>query len=135
MTTRSLLRTTAALLVLSAASYGMSAVAQTSTNDKTANVPPAPASTTAAPAPSGNGPVAKTEAAGKRAWNATKRGTKKAARATKNGVERAADATERGTSRAAGAVRRTGEKIGDKLPPAKGPSTIDGQGMPLDKKG
>lgn len=109
-------RVLSAIAVLSAASWGMSAFAQTAPG----KVAPA---NTAASAP---GPV-------ERAENATK----KAAKATANAASKAVDATKKGVKKAADAVARTGKKIGEKIPGPKAseqsqedqskPATTDGR--------
>ncbi|QHI97271.1 hypothetical protein GT347_04310 [Xylophilus rhododendri] len=60
----------------------------------------------------GNGPV-------QRAEDATVRTAKKAGHATAHAGEKVA-----------GGVRKTGNKIGSHLPPAKNPSNLDSQGVP-----
>ena len=89
-TSHNTLRLLPTILALSAASWGMSAYAQS-------NAAPAPAAPTA---------MSRAEAASKKAGDATNRVGDKAVNAVRN-----ADGGKPGA-----AVARTGEKIGDKLP-------------------
>lgn len=107
MTTRSMIKTAAAILALSIASLGTAVHAQSSTS-----------TTDAKP---NEGVVEK-----------TKKTAKKAADGTKKVAHKASDATKRGANKAAGAVRNTGEKIENKLPPAPpgANSNLNDKGQP-----
>ncbi|MEO6972084.1 MAG: hypothetical protein ABI135_01485 [Rhodoferax sp.] len=59
--------------------------------------------------------------------------TKKAANATKRTAKKVGNATSKAASRASGAVRRTGEKIGKKLPKGHEAPPVDEQGRPGNK--
>lgn len=109
--TQSFLRTIPAMLIISAASYGLAAHAQTRSgaNDGAAT--------------SANGGVV----------NGVEKTSKKAANATKRTARKVGKATNKAASRAAGAVRRTGEKIGEKLPKGNATPPVDEQGKPGNK--
>ena len=102
------LRTIPAVLVMSAAAYGLTAHAQTQSGTHEG------ASTS-----SSNSVVQKVEKTTRKIGNATERTAKKVGKAT-----------NRAASRASGAVRRTGEKIGKKLPKGNAKPPVDEQGRP-----
>lgn len=105
------LRTIPAVLVMSAAAYGLTAHAQTQSGTNEG-----------ASSSSSNSVVQKVEKTAKKAVNATERTAKKVGRAT-----------SKTASRAAGAVRHTGEKIGKKLPKGSARPPVDEQGRPGNK--
>jgi hypothetical protein len=110
MKTKQLLRSVPAMLAITLGAYGLNAYAQTAAS------PAMPA----ASAPKANEGVV----------DKTKRVTKNAADGTKRVAKRAGNATKNGANKAAGAVRNTGEKIGEKLPPARSESKVDSTGQP-----
>ena len=101
-------RNLAAILVIGAAAYGLSAHAQTQSG-----------ASDGAGSSSGGSVVQKVE-----------KTTRKAANATKRTARKVGKATSKTASRAAGAVRHTGEKIGKKLPKGNAAPPIDEQGRP-----
>lgn len=59
--------------------------------------------------------------------------TKKVANATERTAKKVGKATNKAASRASGAIRRTGEKIGKKLPKGNATPPVDEQGRPGNK--
>lgn len=98
--------------VLATATFGFGAIAQT------ASTPPAEKPTVVEKVENSR-PVKATERGVTRAANATKRGVTRAANATKRGTARARNATARAATKTKDTLTNTGEKIADKLPPAK----------------
>lgn len=96
-------------LLLGSAAFVLQAQAQTA-------APAAPAADQVAPA---NGPAERAENSVKRGAHAVKRGAKHAGKATKHVA-----------NKSAAAVRRTGNKIGSKLPPSPHPTGLNAEGQP-----